>query len=186
MSTTAVASSALAVNGGTPVFATAPFGGWPQFGAEEEELLLLQALLSGVWGSIDGTFVKQFEVEFAELHAARHRVTVVNATMGLAVACRSTRRWRTTRRCSRRSRCCPTCGTAWYSRASQRVRPAHVVGGRLDFRQVPVPRQQRPVHAGPRDRHRAVRDLHGAPVPPDECPPFGEHAARGSFCHIWS
>jgi len=84
MSTAATSSSDLAINGGTPV-RTAPFVGWPQFGAEEEELLL-RALRSGVWGSIDGTFVKQLEVEFAELQASRHGVTVVNATMGLMVA----------------------------------------------------------------------------------------------------
>ena len=84
MSTAPMTTSDLAINGGTPV-RTTPFGGWPQFGAAEEELLL-QALHSGIWGSIDGTFVKQLEVEFAELQAARHGVTVVNATMGLMVA----------------------------------------------------------------------------------------------------
>ncbi|MGH2464268.1 MAG: DegT/DnrJ/EryC1/StrS family aminotransferase [Candidatus Limnocylindrales bacterium] len=81
---TAISASELAINGGTPV-RTKPFPTWPQFGAEEEELLL-RALRSGVWGSIDGTYVKQLEVEFAALQAARHGVTVANATMGLAVA----------------------------------------------------------------------------------------------------
>jgi dTDP-4-amino-4,6-dideoxygalactose transaminase len=84
MSPAAISNSELAINGGTPV-RTAPFGGWPQFGTEEEELLL-RALRSGVWGSIDGTLVKRLEIEFAELQAARHGVTVVNATMGLLVA----------------------------------------------------------------------------------------------------
>jgi dTDP-4-amino-4,6-dideoxygalactose transaminase len=84
MATAAISSSDLAINGGTPV-RTTPFPAWPQFGTEEEELLL-RALRSGTWGSIDGTYVKQFEVEFAELQAARHGVTVTNATMGLAVA----------------------------------------------------------------------------------------------------
>lgn len=84
MSTAAISSSDLAINGGTPV-RTTPFGGWPQFGTEEEEVLL-RALRSGVWGSIDGTLVKQLEVEFAGLQAARHGVAVVNATMGLVVA----------------------------------------------------------------------------------------------------
>ena len=84
MATAAISSSDLAINGGTPV-RTAPFPAWPQFGTEEEELLL-RALRSGTWGSIDGTYIKQFEVEFAELQAARHGVTVANATMGLAVA----------------------------------------------------------------------------------------------------
>jgi dTDP-4-amino-4,6-dideoxygalactose transaminase len=84
MATAAISSSELAINGGTPI-RTTPFPAWPQFGTEEEEILL-SALRSGVWGSIDGTYVKQFEVEFAELQAARHGVTVTNATMGLAVA----------------------------------------------------------------------------------------------------
>ena len=84
MSTASTISTPLAINGGTPV-RTAPFGAWPQFGAAEEEILLA-ALRSGIWGSIDGTYVKQLEVEFAELQAARHGVTVVNATMGLMVA----------------------------------------------------------------------------------------------------
>ncbi|MHB8459395.1 MAG: DegT/DnrJ/EryC1/StrS family aminotransferase [Candidatus Limnocylindrales bacterium] len=84
MTTAATSSSELAINGGTPV-RTKPFGGWPQFGTDEEELLM-RALRSGIWGSIDGTCIKQFEVEFAELQAARHGVTVVNATMGLVVA----------------------------------------------------------------------------------------------------
>lgn len=84
MSTTAASSTTLAIDGGSPV-RTAPFGGWPVFGREEEELLLA-ALRSGVWGSIDGTYVKQLEVEFAALQGARHGVSCVNATMGLAVA----------------------------------------------------------------------------------------------------
>jgi dTDP-4-amino-4,6-dideoxygalactose transaminase len=78
------AMSSLAINGGTPV-RTEPIGRWPIFGREEEELLL-QALRSGVWGSIDGTFVKRFEQEFAALQDARHAVATVNATMGLSVA----------------------------------------------------------------------------------------------------
>ena len=76
-------STRLAVHGGEPV-RTTPIGQWPEFGSEEEEAVLA-ALRSGIWGSIDGTFVKQLEVEFAELQAARHGVATVNATMGLAV-----------------------------------------------------------------------------------------------------
>lgn len=76
--------SALAIYGGTPV-RTDPIGRWPVFGFEEEELLL-EALRSGVWGSIDGTFVKRLEAEFAALQDARHGVATVNATMGLSVA----------------------------------------------------------------------------------------------------
>lgn len=74
----------LAIDGGTPI-RTEPIGQWPVFGREEEELLL-EALRSGVWGSIDGTFVKRFEDEFATVHDARHGVATVNATMGLSVA----------------------------------------------------------------------------------------------------
>lgn len=80
-------SSRLAVHGGEPV-RTTPIGQWPEFGTEEEDAVLA-ALRSGIWGSIDGTFVKQLEVEFAELQAARHGVATVNATMGLAVAMKS-------------------------------------------------------------------------------------------------
>ncbi|MEA2654189.1 MAG: hypothetical protein QOI37_1416 [Chloroflexota bacterium] len=74
----------LAVDGGTPV-RTEPIGRWPVFGQEEEQLLL-QALRSGVWGSIDGTFVTRLEEEFAVLQDAKHGVATVNATMGLSVA----------------------------------------------------------------------------------------------------
>jgi dTDP-4-amino-4,6-dideoxygalactose transaminase len=77
----------LAVDGGTPV-RTRPFGGWPEFGAEEEQLLL-EALRSGHWGSLDGTFVNRLELEFAALQDARHAISTVNATMGLAVALRA-------------------------------------------------------------------------------------------------
>ena len=76
--------SALAINGGTPV-RTKPFAAWPVFGREEEDALL-RALRSGVWGSIDGTFVKELEVEFAKLQAARHAIATVNGTMALSVA----------------------------------------------------------------------------------------------------
>jgi dTDP-4-amino-4,6-dideoxygalactose transaminase len=82
-----VSVTTLAINGGIPV-RTRPFGGWPEFGREEEELLL-EALRSGHWGSLDGTFVNRFEAEFAALQDARHGVSTVNATMGLAVALRA-------------------------------------------------------------------------------------------------
>jgi dTDP-4-amino-4,6-dideoxygalactose transaminase len=78
------AMSTLAIHGGTPV-RTTPFPRWPVFGREEEEALLA-ALRSGVWGSLDGTFVRRLEEEFAELQGARHGVSCVNGTMGLSVA----------------------------------------------------------------------------------------------------
>jgi dTDP-4-amino-4,6-dideoxygalactose transaminase len=74
----------LAIDGGTPV-RTTPIGRWPEFGKPEEDLLLA-ALRSGVWGSIDGTFVNDLEREFAAVQDARHGIATVNATMGLSVA----------------------------------------------------------------------------------------------------
>jgi dTDP-4-amino-4,6-dideoxygalactose transaminase len=78
------ATAALAIHGGTPV-RTEPIGQWPVFGQEEEDLLI-EALRSGVWGSIGGTFVERFEREFAVLQDARYGVATVNATMGLSVS----------------------------------------------------------------------------------------------------
>ncbi|MGH3373732.1 MAG: DegT/DnrJ/EryC1/StrS family aminotransferase, partial [Actinoallomurus sp.] len=77
----------LAINGGTPV-RSRPFGDWPEFG-QDEEALLLDALRSGHWGSLDGTLVDRLEIEFAALQDARHAVSTVNATMGLTVALRA-------------------------------------------------------------------------------------------------
>lgn len=82
--TTTATHDALAIHGGTPV-RTAPFGGWPQWG-EEEERALLGALRSGTWGSLDGTLVKRLEQEFATFQGARFGVSCVNATMALSVA----------------------------------------------------------------------------------------------------
>jgi dTDP-4-amino-4,6-dideoxygalactose transaminase len=64
---------------------TAPFGGWPQWGEEEEEALLA-ALRSGHWGSLDGTFVTRLEQEFAAFQGARFGVSCVNGTLALSVA----------------------------------------------------------------------------------------------------
>jgi dTDP-4-amino-4,6-dideoxygalactose transaminase len=74
----------LAINGGVPV-RTAPFGGWPQWG-EEEERALLAALRSGHWGSLDGAFVTRLEQEFAAFQGARYGVSCVNGTLALSVA----------------------------------------------------------------------------------------------------
>ena len=80
----ATLTSTLAIHGGQPV-RTTPIGRWPEFGKEEEDLLL-QALRSGTWGSLDGSLVKQVEVEFAKLQDARHGISIVNGTMALSVA----------------------------------------------------------------------------------------------------
>ena len=74
----------LALYGGTPV-RTEPFATWPQFGSEEEALLL-QALRSGHWGSLDGHFVADLEREFAALQDSRFGISVSNGTMALVVA----------------------------------------------------------------------------------------------------
>lgn len=80
----ATLTSTLAIHGGQPV-RTAPIGQWPEFG-KEEEALLLQALRSGTWGSLDGSLVRQLELEFAQLQGARHGISIVNGTMALSVA----------------------------------------------------------------------------------------------------
>jgi dTDP-4-amino-4,6-dideoxygalactose transaminase len=77
----------LAINGGSPV-RSEPFLGWPVFGHEEEDALLA-ALRSGTWGSLDGTFVKRFEQEFAAFQGARYGIACVNGTMALSVALKS-------------------------------------------------------------------------------------------------
>jgi dTDP-4-amino-4,6-dideoxygalactose transaminase len=82
--TTTARHGTLAIDGGTPV-RTDPFGGWPVWG-EEEERALLAALRSGHWGSLDGTFVKRLEQEYAAFCGARFGVSCVNGTMALTVA----------------------------------------------------------------------------------------------------
>jgi dTDP-4-amino-4,6-dideoxygalactose transaminase len=75
----------LAILGGAPV-RTAAFPSWPIVG-EEEERLVLEVVRSGKWGG-SGTRIKLVELEekFAQLHNAKHAITLVNGTMGLTVA----------------------------------------------------------------------------------------------------
>ena len=79
------AAATLAIDGGTPG-PDASRSASGRCSDRRRRTLLLDALRSGVWGSIDGTLVKQFEGEFAALQDARHGVSTVNATMGLSVA----------------------------------------------------------------------------------------------------
>lgn len=81
----------LAINGGTPV-RTEPFPVWPIYGKEEEKYLL-EALHSQKWGgtgksNVPGLEPKlpEFERQFAEMHSAKHAVTVVNGTIGITIA----------------------------------------------------------------------------------------------------
>ena len=73
-----------ALYGGRPV-RTSPFPSWPEFG-NEEETLLLEALRSGHWGSLDGHLVADLEREFAALQGSRFGISVSNGTMALVVA----------------------------------------------------------------------------------------------------
>lgn len=81
----------LAVFGGTPV-RTEPFPVWPIYGKEEEKLLL-EVLRSQKWGGTGKSAVPELapklpelERRFADLHEAKHAVTVVNGTVGITVA----------------------------------------------------------------------------------------------------
>ncbi|MDF2717765.1 MAG: aminotransferase DegT [Paenibacillus sp.] len=81
----------LAVFGGTPV-RTEPFPVWPIYG-EEEEKLLLEVLRSQKWGGTGKSAVPELapklpelELRFADMHEAKHAVSVVNGTIGITVA----------------------------------------------------------------------------------------------------
>jgi dTDP-4-amino-4,6-dideoxygalactose transaminase len=74
----------LAIDGGTPV-RTKPFPVWPVFG-EPEEKLLLEVLHSGKWGGTGRVKLPEVEKRFAELHDAKHAITVVNGTVAITVA----------------------------------------------------------------------------------------------------
>jgi len=77
-------SGKLAINGGTPV-RTAPFPAWPVFD-EREVGALTEVLYSGAWGCTNGTKVKEFEEEFAELCGAKHAICLTSGTSALEVA----------------------------------------------------------------------------------------------------
>jgi dTDP-4-amino-4,6-dideoxygalactose transaminase len=76
--------SKLAIDGGTPV-RTKPFPDWPIFG-EKEEKLLNEVLYSGQWGGTGRIKLPEAEQRFAELHNAKHAVTVVNGTVSITIA----------------------------------------------------------------------------------------------------
>ncbi|NHN31640.1 DegT/DnrJ/EryC1/StrS family aminotransferase [Paenibacillus agricola] len=74
----------LAIDGGTPV-RTKAFPEWPIFDNLEERLLL-EVLHSGQWGGANRNKLPEAEKLFAELHDAKHAVTVVNGTVAITVA----------------------------------------------------------------------------------------------------
>src|SRR4051812_12833906 len=76
--------SELALLGGPPI-RTQPFPSWPIHGQAEEQALL-RVLHSGKWGKMEGTEVATFEKRFAEYHAAKHGIAVVNGTVSLRIA----------------------------------------------------------------------------------------------------
>src|SRR5579862_7554636 len=74
----------LALLGGTPI-RTQPFPKWPIHGQPEEQAIL-RVLHSGKWGKLEGLEVATFEKRFAEYHAAKHGIAVVNGTVSLRIA----------------------------------------------------------------------------------------------------
>ena len=80
-------SETLAIEGGEPLRAK-PFPRWPQWDVEEEQALL-GVLQSGGWWAPEGTQVKAFEAEFAQLHGARYAVATTNGSAALEVCLRA-------------------------------------------------------------------------------------------------
>jgi len=76
----------LAVNGGVPV-RTTPYTPWPQYG-EEEERVLLDVLHSRAWGGYHQV-VKDLEENFAAYHQVPHAVSCSNGTIAIEVALRA-------------------------------------------------------------------------------------------------
>jgi dTDP-4-amino-4,6-dideoxygalactose transaminase len=84
--TTAMTSSQLAINGGTPV-RREPFQSWPLWD-EREEQALLRALRSGQWGS-GGEETELFEQEYAQAVGTRYALAVSTGTHALEAALRA-------------------------------------------------------------------------------------------------
>jgi dTDP-4-amino-4,6-dideoxygalactose transaminase len=74
----------LAIDGGTPT-RTKPFPEWPIYD-ELEEKLLLEVLHSGKWGGTGRIKLPEAEEQFAEVHGAKHAISVVNGTIAITVA----------------------------------------------------------------------------------------------------
>ena len=64
---------------------TAPWPEWPVVD-EEDVRAVADVVRSGVWGSLDGTRVREFERAFADLHGAAEGIAVNSGTTALTVA----------------------------------------------------------------------------------------------------
>ncbi len=78
----------LAIDGG-PAVRTRPFTRWPPAPTPEQRTALLDVLDSGVWGSHEGTRVRDFIAQFSARHGTRYGVAVTNGTLGLLAALRA-------------------------------------------------------------------------------------------------
>lgn len=77
----------LAIKGGKPVNQE-NFPVWPLFGDSERENLNM-VLESGKWGSINGTFVREFEKKYCDFSKIDNGVAVVNGSIALYLALKS-------------------------------------------------------------------------------------------------
>lgn len=74
----------LAAEGGTPV-RTASWPQWPI--VEEDDVQAVASVVrSGIWGSTEGTVVRDFEQDFADLHGTRHAIALNSGTTALHIA----------------------------------------------------------------------------------------------------
>lgn len=74
----------LAIDGGDPV-RTKAFPTWPEFGKEEEELVL-EVIRSGQWGGTGRTKLQAAEEKFAKFQDAQHAISVTNGTLAITIA----------------------------------------------------------------------------------------------------
>lgn len=74
----------LAIKGGAPI-RSKDYPKWPQYGREEESLLM-ESLHQGQWWRVHGKQNVLFEKEFAEIHGCEHALAVNSGTSALEIA----------------------------------------------------------------------------------------------------
>ena len=79
----------LAIFGGTPAFDKTLHVGQPNIGNRQQFSERVADILERRWLTNDGTYVKQFEKQIAELAGVAHCVAMCNATIGLEIAIRA-------------------------------------------------------------------------------------------------